>query len=87
MSITTGIYRHYKGRDYRVFGVARHSESEEVLVVYQTLYGDFGLWVRPLAMFLEQVEVDGERRPRFALLQAEPAPFASGAMPDGLPRA
>lgn len=63
--IQTGRYRHYKGKDYEVIGVARHSETEEELVVYRTLYGDFGLWVRPLAMFVESVEVDGMQQPRF----------------------
>lgn len=49
MQIQPGIYRHYKGPQYRVFGAARHSESEEWVVVYQSLYGDYGLWVRPLS--------------------------------------
>ena len=61
-----GRYRHYKGNDYEVIGTARHSETEEPLVVYRTLYGDFSLWVRPLAMFTETVEVAGTRPPRFA---------------------
>ena len=61
-----GRYRHYKGKEYLVLGVARHSETEEELVVYRLLYGDFGLWVRPRAMFLETVDVDGARQPRFA---------------------
>jgi len=64
-SIPTGRYRHYKGQDYEVIGVARHSETEEELVVYRTLYGDFSLWVRPLAMFTEEIEVDGQRVKRF----------------------
>ncbi|MEO4046368.1 DUF1653 domain-containing protein [Pseudomonas sp. CAU 1711] len=68
-----GLYRHYKGPQYRVFGTARHSESEEWLVVYQALYGDYGLWVRPLEMFCSTVELDGESVPRFALIEAEPA--------------
>jgi len=64
-----GLYRHYKGQDYEVIGTARHSETEEWLVVYRALYGDFGLWVRPLSMFTETVLLDtGERVPRFALL-------------------
>ena len=71
MSIQTGLYQHYKGQQYRVVGVAKHSESEEQLVVYQALYGAFGLWVRPLSMFVEQVEIAGQLQPRFALLQAE----------------
>ena len=52
-----GLYQHYKGEKYRVFGICRHSETLEELVVYQTLYGDFGLWVRPLAMFQETIEI------------------------------
>ena len=71
MSIQVGIYQHYKGPHYRVIGVAQHSESEEQLVVYQALYGDFGLWVRPLSMFVEQVQVQGQLQPRFTLLHAE----------------
>lgn len=61
-----GIYRHYKGNNYRVLGEARHSETLEALVVYQALYGERGLWVRPKAMFLETVRVDGREMPRFA---------------------
>ena len=71
MDITPGRYRHYKGKDYQVLFVARHSETEERLVVYRTLYGDFSYWVRPLAMFTEMVEVDGRQLPRFALIEAE----------------
>ena len=58
--------RHYKGKDYRVIGVARHSETGEPLVVYQALYGERGLWVRPAAMFNETIEIDKKRVPRFA---------------------
>jgi hypothetical protein len=61
-----GLYRHYKGNEYRVTGLARHSETLEPLVVYQALYGECGLWVRPAAMFSETVEVGGKRVPRFA---------------------
>jgi hypothetical protein len=61
-----GRYRHYKGGEYEVVGVARHSETLEALVVYRPLYNDSGLWVRPHAMFFGQVEVDGRRQPRFA---------------------
>lgn len=68
---TAGIYRHYKGQRYRVIGTARHSETMEELVVYQTLYGEHGLWVRPLAMFAGTVQRDGRAVPRFALKQAE----------------
>jgi hypothetical protein len=75
MPLQPGLYRHYKGPEYRVFGVARHSETEEEVVFYQALYGEYGLWVRPLSMFLQSVEVDGEHVPRFALVQAEPGLF------------
>lgn len=63
-----GRYRHYKGGEYEVVGVARHSETEEHLVVYRPLYNDSGLWVRPLAMFLETVTVGGASVPRFAYI-------------------
>ena len=53
-AIAIGHYRHYKGKEYEVIGVARHSETEEEFVVYRTLYGNFDLWVRPTAMFLER---------------------------------
>jgi hypothetical protein len=65
MHVPPGRYRHYKGQDYLVIGVARHSETEEELVVYRTDYGDRSLWVRPKAMFLETVEADGRTVPRF----------------------
>ncbi|MFM7519349.1 MAG: DUF1653 domain-containing protein [Planctomycetota bacterium] len=64
-ALQPGRYRHYKGRDYTVLGVARHSESLEELVVYRQEYGDRGLWVRPAAMFAETVVVDGAPVPRF----------------------
>lgn len=67
--IQRGRYRHYKGGEYEVLDLVRHSETEEQLVLYRPLYGDQSLWVRPLAMFLESVEVDGQRVPRFALLE------------------
>ena len=63
-----GRYRHHKGKLYELVGVARHSETLEPLVVYRPLYGDGGLWVRPYAMFFEQVRVDGVLRPRFERL-------------------
>lgn len=66
--IKPGRYRHFKGNEYRVIGVAKHSETLEELVVYQPLYGEGGLWVRPLAMFLEQVERDGKGMSRFTFL-------------------
>ncbi|SET31225.1 MULTISPECIES: DUF1653 domain-containing protein [Marinobacter] len=64
-TVEPGRYRHYKGKDYQVIGTARHSETEEWLVVYRCLYGDHSLWVRPLDMFRESVEVAGEQVPRF----------------------
>ncbi|MCB9803010.1 DUF1653 domain-containing protein [Candidatus Nomurabacteria bacterium] len=66
--ITPGKYLHYKGQEYKVLGVAKHSETLEDLVVYQALYGEKGLWVRPLKMFLENVEVDDKLMPRFKFI-------------------
>jgi len=63
--IHPGRYRHYKGNGYTVIGLARHSETEEELVVYRQEYGERGLWVRPKAMFLENVVVEGRSVPRF----------------------
>ena len=63
--IRPGRYRHFKGNEYEVLFVARHSETLEELVVYRALYGEGGLWVRPLDMFLEDVEQDGRVVPRF----------------------
>lgn len=72
--IIGGRYQHYKGREYIVLMIALHSETREEMVVYQGQYEDaeFGntpIWVRPLSMFIEEVDVDGERRPRFTLLK------------------
>lgn len=67
-TILPGKYRHYKGKDYEVLGVATHSETMEPMVVYRALYGEFGLWVRPASMWNELVEVDGKTVPRFAPL-------------------
>lgn len=72
--IQTGRYRHYKGNTYQVFGVAKHSETEENVVVYRALYGEGGLWVRPLEMFRETVEIGGRSVPRFELIQEEILP-------------
>lgn len=69
MTIKAGIYRHFKGNEYLVQGVARHSESGERLVVYTPLYGEGGLWVRPLAMFEEQVERNGKLQARFTFVK------------------
>ena len=67
-SIKPGRYRHFKGKEYEVLGVARHSETEEELVVYRALYGDFGLWVRPVSMWNEIVERDGKTFRRFTYI-------------------
>ncbi|HHJ0490048.1 TPA: DUF1653 domain-containing protein [Legionella pneumophila] len=67
--IKKGIYRHYKGNLYEVIDVARHSESLEDMVVYRALYGDFELWVRPLNMFLQDIEISGEVHKRFELYE------------------
>lgn len=64
-----GIYHHYKGNEYMVIGVATHSETEEELVVYRTLYGDYRLIVRPKKMFLENVKVGDYSGPRFKLIK------------------
>lgn len=71
MSIAVGKYRHYKGNDYEVIGVAKHSEDESELVVYRPMYGERGLWVRPLSMFKETVDVNGQTVPRFRLIESE----------------
>lgn len=69
--IQPGRYRHYKGNEYIVLGVARHSETEEQLVVYRQDYGERGLWVRPLGMFTEQVTINGVTRARFEFMAPE----------------
>lgn len=68
MDLTLGKYRHFKGGEYQVHGVATHSETGDQVVVYTPLYGDGGLWVRPLAMFTENVEHEGETSPRFLFI-------------------
>lgn len=70
-SIPLGKYRHYKGHEYQVLGVVRHSETLEPMVLYRPLYNDSGMWVRPHAMFLEEVEVDGARVPRFLRIEVD----------------
>jgi hypothetical protein len=60
-----GLYRHYKGLMYEVLGTVRHSESLEPMTLYRALYGERGMWVRPAAMFEEEVTIDGLRQPRF----------------------
>ncbi len=69
MDVKPGRYRHYKGNAYIVLGNARHSETEEELVVYRQDYGEQGLWVRPKAMFTETVEIDGKQVPRFEFVE------------------
>lgn len=73
--ITTppGLYRHYKGNLYRVEGTVRHSETLEPMTLYRALYGEHGLWVRPAAMFLETIEFQGVRQPRFAKVAEDSA--------------
>jgi hypothetical protein len=66
--LSPGRYRHYKGHDYAVLHTARHSETEELLVVYRTLYGDFSWWVRPYDMFTSTIVIDGVETPRFAYI-------------------
>lgn len=66
--IKIGKYQHFKGKEYEVIGVAKHSETMEDLVVYRALYGNYSLWVRPLKMFLEKVDFEEEKVPRFKYL-------------------
>ena len=71
MQLQRGIYQHYKGQLYQVLNVATHSETREQLVVYQCLYGDYSIWVRPLAMFTETVSLEDDREiERFKLVRA-----------------
>lgn len=74
MSIPTGVYRHFKGRYYLVLGEAQHSETNEILVVYQPLYGEPRWFVRPKTMFLEMIEHEGRQQARFQ--------FAGNTVPD-----
>ena len=83
-TVRAGRYRHYKGNEYTVLGIARHSETLEELVVYRQEYGDRGLWVRPAAMFAESVLIGARRVPRFASLDDAPAdPGEEGVGPSG----
>lgn len=72
-TLKKGLYQHYKGPMYRVIDIARHSETEESLVIYQALYGEKGIWARPFSMFTETVELDGKVVPRFAYCDAQTA--------------
>lgn len=69
MDIKSGKYRHFKGKEYRVIGIASHSETLEPMVVYQALYGEQGLWVRPAAMWNEIVDKDVYHGPRFQFIE------------------
>ena len=62
------IYRHFKGKQYQIIAVARHSETGERMVVYQALYGEMGVWVRPAGMWSEHVDRDGYSGPRFTYI-------------------
>lgn len=78
-TIPTGLYRHYKGQDYRVLEVARHSETSEWFVVYQCLYGDYSIWVRPFDMFTETIVVDEIEQARFAFVEPMDGPVVQAA--------
>lgn len=69
MELKPGRYRHFKGKEYQLIGIANHSETMEPMVVYRALYGEQGLWVRPAAMWTEQIERDGYIGPRFQYLE------------------
>jgi hypothetical protein len=69
--IKLGVYKHYKGNEYRVLAIATHSETLEKMVVYQALYGEYGIWVRPISMWNEIVDVNGVETPRFKFLREE----------------
>jgi hypothetical protein len=67
--IPRGKYRHYKQKEYELIDIVHHSETQEPLALYRALYGDFDLWVRPLSMFLETVEIGGRKVPRFEYIE------------------
>ncbi|WP_295639781.1 DUF1653 domain-containing protein [uncultured Methylibium sp.] len=76
--IEPGRYRHYKGGEYEVLEVVHHSESLEPMVLYRPLYNESGSWVRPHAMFVGEIEIDGVRQPRFVLLARQPGAEVEG---------
>ncbi|OAI29441.1 DUF1653 domain-containing protein [Methylomonas koyamae] len=67
--IKKGRYKHFKGAEYEVIDIAKHSETLEEYVVYRSLYGEHDLWIRPISMFLDTKEVNGESVPRFVLIE------------------
>lgn len=69
-NLELGTYEHYNGQQYRIVGVARHSETLEELVMYQALFADHSWWVRPVSMYSEQVTIDGQSRPRFRFIHS-----------------
>lgn len=69
INIKPGVYRHFKGKEYEVIGIANHSETMELMVVYRALYGDGGLWVRPASMWDETIECDGQIIKRFTIIE------------------
>ena len=69
MNVQKGIYQHFKGNRYEVIDIARHSETQEYLVIYRPLYGDYSLWARPLDMFTEEVDVGGQKQARFKYIE------------------
>jgi len=74
-TIPLGIYRHYKGNEYEVIGFAKHSETLDDMVIYKSLYGEQGTWVRPLSMWEEWVQVNGKKVKRFELVEAKVTGF------------
>ena len=83
--IPLGKYRHFKGNEYEVIGIARHSETQEPHVVYRPLYEDSGWWVRPLSMFTEMVQRDGVAKPRFEWIGQSPGTASRGLRGDTVP--
>ena len=74
-TISPGIYRHYKGRQYEVLGLAKHSETMEDMVIYKALYGEYDIWVRPLSMWENLIEVDGKMIKRFKYMGEAPPSY------------